>query len=53
MVFLCARYIAPLCPTSFNEILKLIEEDSKLALSYFVTIILTNIVTKYIETHHK
>ncbi len=53
IVFLCARYIAPLCPTSLNKILKLIEDDSKFVLSYFVTIILTNVVTKYIETHHK
>ena len=53
VIFLIARYVAPLCSATSNKILKLIEEDSKIALSYFATVIITSIITKYIDKHHK
>ena len=74
VIFLIARYVAPLCSATGNKILKLIEEDSKIVLSlefafyansnkvhfadkqnspHFATVIITNIITKYIDKHHK
>ena len=53
IIFLLARYTASLFPTKLSSILKMVEEDSKIVLSYFATVIITNIITKYIDKHHK
>ena len=39
--------------SSYGNALKDVESDMQTALSYFVTVVITHIITKYIDAHHK
>ena len=54
LLFVIVRYIRVFKElASFTDALKVIETDIKTMLSYFGTVIITHIITKYLDSYHK
>ena len=53
-LFLMTRYVRVfVTSSSYGDALKFVESDMQAGLSFFVTVVITHIITKYIDVHHK